>query len=51
MKLRVKGSNIILEVLHNPFDLALKGSKFAKTTFRGFEKESEELQDELFKSD
>lgn len=38
VKLRVKGSNVILEVLQDPFDLALKGSKFAKTTFSDFER-------------
>ena len=50
VKLRVEGSKIVLEVLHDPFDLALKGPKFAKTTFKDFERESEELQDELFRS-
>jgi len=32
----------------NPFELALRGPKFAKITFEEFEKASEELQDELF---
>jgi len=32
----------------NPFELALRGSMFAKITFEEFEKASEELQDELF---
>jgi len=32
----------------DPFNLALKGPKFARTTFEEFERESEELQNELF---
>lgn len=50
VKLRVEGSKIVLEVLLDPFDLALTGPKFAKTTFKDFERESEEFQDELFGS-
>lgn len=49
VKLKVEGSRIIIEPILDPFDLALKGSKFAETTFEEFEKESEEMQDELFK--
>ena len=49
VKLRVEGLRIVIEPILDPFDLALKGSKFAKTTFEEFEKESEEMQDELFK--
>jgi len=45
----VKGGKIVIEVVPDPFDLALRGSKFAETTFEEFEKESEEMQDELFK--
>ena len=48
VKLRVEGSKIIIEPIPDPFELALKGSKFAKTTFEEFERESEELQNELF---
>lgn len=48
LRMRVEGSKIVLEPAPNPFELALKGTKFAKTTFEEFEKESEELQDELF---
>ncbi len=48
VKLRVEDTRIVIEPIHDPFDLALKGSKFAKTTFEEFEKESEELQVELF---
>jgi len=48
VKIRVENSKIILEPVPNPFDLALKGPKFAKTTFEEFERESEEIQSELF---
>ncbi len=48
VKLRVKGNKVILEVVPDPFDLALNGSKFARTSFEEFERESEEMQDELF---
>jgi len=43
VKLKVDVSKIVIEVAQKLFDLALKGSKFAKTTFEEFEKESEEL--------
>jgi len=45
----VKGGKIVIEVVPDPFDLALRGPKFAETTFDEFEKESEEMQSELFK--
>ena len=32
----------------NPFELSLRGPKFARITFEEFERSSEELQDELF---
>jgi len=48
VKLRLEGSKIIIEPVQDPFDLAIKGSKFAKTTFEEFERESEELQNEVF---
>ncbi len=51
LKLRVEGSKIIIEPIPDPFDLALKGRKFARTTFEEFEKESEEIQNELFGKD
>ena len=51
LKLRVEGSRIIIEPVRDPFDLALKGRKFSKTTFEEFERESEEMQDELFGKD
>ena len=47
VKLRLEGSKIIIEPIP-AFALAMKGSKFAKTTFEEFERESEELQDEVF---
>jgi len=49
VKLRVEDSKIVLEPIPNPFDIALKGPKYAKTTFEEFEKESEEMQDEILK--
>ena len=48
LKLRVENSRIIIEPIPDPFDLALKGTKFAKISFEEFEKESEEMQNELF---
>lgn len=48
VKIKVENSRIILEPVRDPFDLALKGPKFAKTTFEEFERESEEMQAELF---
>ncbi len=48
VKIKVEDSKIILEPVPDPFELALKGPKFAKTTFEEFEKESEEMQNELF---
>ena len=48
LKIRVEGSRMIIEPIPDPFDLALKGTKFAKTTFKEFERESEEMQNEFF---
>ena len=48
VKMWVEGSRIVLEPVPDPFDLALRGLKFARTTFEEFEGESEEMQDELF---
>jgi len=48
VKLRVKGSRIVIEVVPDPFELALKYPKFAKVRFEEFERESEEMQRELF---
>lgn len=44
-------SKIVIEPIPDPFELALKGSKFAKVKFEDFEKESEEMQNELFWED
>lgn len=38
---------MILEPIPDPFTLALRGPKFARTTVEEFEKESEEVQREL----
>ncbi|MGC8982845.1 MAG: AbrB/MazE/SpoVT family DNA-binding domain-containing protein [Desulfurococcaceae archaeon] len=48
VRLRVEGSRLVVEPIVNPFDLALSGRKYAKITFEEFEKESEEIQSELF---
>ncbi len=48
MKMRVDGSKVILERVPDPFELALRGPKFARVTFEEFERESEEMQDALF---
>ncbi len=48
VKLRVEGSKIILEPVLDPFEYALKSRKYAKMTFKEFEKESEEMQDEIY---
>lgn len=48
VKLRVEGSKIVIEPALDPFYFALKGQKFAKITFEEFERESEEMQSELF---
>jgi len=37
----------VLELLLNPFDLALSGSKSAKIVFEEFERVSEEIEGEL----
>lgn len=50
VKLRLEGSKIIIEPIPDPFSLAMKGSKFAKTTFEEFERESEELQNEILEN-
>ncbi len=47
VRLWVEEGKIVIEPVHDPFELALKGVKFAKTTFKEFEKESEEMQSEL----
>ena len=49
VKLVVEGGEVILKPVRDPFELALKAPKFAKTSLEEFEKESEEMQRELFK--
>jgi len=48
VEFRVKGSRIIVEPALDAFGFALKGPKFARTTFEELERESEEMQRELF---
>jgi len=55
IELRLRGYVIVkaedlrkAKLAPNPFELALRGPKFAKITFEEFERASEELQDELF---
>ncbi len=52
MKIRytIEGDKLIMKPIFNPFDLALSGPKFAETTVEEFERESEEMQSELFKA-
>lgn len=47
VKMKVEGRKIVLEPIPDPFDVALRGPKFAKITFEEFERESEETQNEL----
>ena len=46
VELRVEGSRIIVEPVLDALSFALKGPKFAYTTFEEFERESEEVQRE-----
>ncbi len=48
LKMNVKDNMLVIEVVRDPFWLALKGPKFSSTTFEEFEKESEEMQEETF---
>ena len=45
--MRVKNGKVVMEVIPDPFELALRGPKFARTSFEEFERESEEIQDEI----
>ncbi len=47
-KLRIEDDKIVLEPIKNPFTLALTTKKWAKTTVEEFERESEEMQNELY---
>ncbi len=46
--MKVEGNKLILEFIPDPLSLALKVKKWAKTTVKEFEKESEEEQSELY---
>jgi len=46
--IRFEGDRLVMEFLSDPLTLALKVKKWAKTTVREFEKESEEEQDDLY---
>lgn len=43
---RVEGDRLIVENVKDPWTLALQTRKWAETTVEGFERESEELQEE-----
>ncbi|MHA1610325.1 MAG: AbrB/MazE/SpoVT family DNA-binding domain-containing protein [Candidatus Njordarchaeales archaeon] len=45
---RVKENKVILEFIPDPISLALKTKKWASTTVKEFEKESERMQEELY---
>ncbi len=47
VKLRVEGTRIIIEPAPGPFDVALTGPKFARTTFEELEEEAEEMLEEM----
>ncbi len=47
VELRVEGSRIVVEPALDAFGFALKGPKFARTTFEEIERESEEMQREI----
>nr|MDO8080133.1 AbrB/MazE/SpoVT family DNA-binding domain-containing protein [Candidatus Freyarchaeota archaeon] len=49
IRFRVEEGKILLEPIIDPFELAIKGSKFAETTVEEFESESKGMQNELFK--
>jgi len=49
VELKVENGRLIVEVVPDPFELALRGRKFAAVKFEEFERESEEMQDELFR--
>ena len=48
--MRVEGDKLVLEFVPDPFSLALKVKKWAKTTVEEFEAESEAEQGELYGS-
>ena len=48
--MRVEGDKLVLEFVPDPFSLALKVKKWAKTTVEEFEAETEAEQGELYGS-
>ncbi len=50
VRLVVRGDRIIIEPVLDPFELALRRPKFATIKFEEFERESEEMQHELFEN-
>ena len=50
VKLQVVKGKLVVKPLPDPFKIAIKYPKFAKTTFREIEEASEEMQREIFKS-
>jgi AbrB family looped-hinge helix DNA binding protein len=48
VKVVLKGKEIILKPIIDPFELATKTEPFAEMTFEEFEQTSEEMQEELF---
>ncbi len=49
VRLIVRDGVLIVEPIPDPFDLALNAPKYTKIKFEEFEKESEEMQNELFR--
>jgi len=48
--MKVEGDKLVLEFVPDPFSLALRAKKWAKTTVEEFEAESEAEQGELYGS-
>ncbi len=51
VKIFAENDRIVIEPIPNPFELALKGPKYAETTFEELERESEETQRGLFRDE
>lgn len=48
IRIELKGNEIILKPIVDPFELATTAPKFAEMTFEEFEHASEEMQEDLF---
>lgn len=48
VKYSIQDRKLIVESIRDPFDLALTGRKWGKTTVKEFERESEKEQRELY---